>query len=473
MKRLRYSLLIVLPILAILFAVSYAEGFKYPKPDGMKFGSLEFEPREPTRMELDNGMILYLLENHELPLVEGYTFIKAGAVYDPEDKVSLARLTAEVMRTGGTKSMSGDEINDELEFNAAYVEVGAGDVSAYASFSTLTENLDRVIEIYADILMNPVFDEEKLVIAKERVEEEIRRQNDRPLQIAVREFFKQVTKGHPIGWYPTFESVGNIQRADLIDFHNRYYHPNNVILAVAGDFNTTQFVNKLNKVFSDWAKVTIDFPEIPDLELEYGRKVYYAEKDLTQSTIILGHVGIYQKDPIYYPFYVGNQILGSGMNSRLFKEVRTKTGLAYAVASFLSGGQHYRGIVAAYCLTKSSTTGQAIDLILDQFKKLREEEVSNEELQDAKDGIINRFVFQFTSALQIARNKAAIEYYELPSDYYDKYRNRIGEVTAEDILGVAKKYLRPDDIEIMVVGKEADFDKPLSSYGEVEKIKLE
>lgn len=473
MYKLKGKILVVLSIIGILAVLSYAYGYKYPRPENMKFKSLEFKPKEPTRIELDNGVILYLLENHELPLIEGYAYIKAGSVYDPEDKVGLARLTAEVMRTGGTKSMSGDEINDELEYNAAYVEMGASADLAFASFSTLKENLDHVIQIYADILMNPIFDREKLVIAKEKLKEEIRRQNDRPMQIAFREFFKRVTKGHPIGWYPTLESVDNIQREDLIDFHRQYYHPNNVILAVAGDFNTSEFISKLNKVFDGWPKVTIDFPKIPDLELEYGKKVYYAEKDVTQSTIVLGHVGIHQKEPSYYPLYVGNYILGRGMNSRLFKEVRTKAGLAYAVGSFLSGGQLYRGICAAYCLTKSATTGKAIDLILDEIKRLRKEKVSDEELQDAKDGIINRFVFKFTSALQIARNKAAIEYYGLPPDYYDKYRDHIRAVTADDILEVAQKYLHPDNVEIMVVGKEADFDKPLSSYGEVEEIKLE
>ncbi|KKL78615.1 hypothetical protein LCGC14_2023080, partial [marine sediment metagenome] len=208
----------------------------FPHPSELVFEPLQFTPVEAERIELENGIVLYLLEDHELPIVEARAFIRAGADYDPFDKVGLASLTVHVMRTGGTQRMSGDELDERLEFLAA---------SASASgFSTLSQHLEEVLAVFADILVHPTFENEKLELARQRTLEAIRRENDQPTQIAFREFIKRVAEGHPSGWFPSKETIQNITREDLIRFHERFYHPNNLILAVAGDFQREELIEK-------------------------------------------------------------------------------------------------------------------------------------------------------------------------------------------------------------------------------------
>ena len=346
--RIRYSLSVVPLALIIISATFFVEEtahlaelpppMELPHPSQLIFEPLEFTPPEPERMELENGIVLYLLEDHELPVVEARAFIRADSDYDPSDKVGLASLTAEVMRTGGTKAMSPDEVDERLEYLAASAST--------SGFSTLSEHLDQVIGIFVDILMHPVFAEEKLKLAKQRTLELIRRESDRPTEIAIREFIKQVAEGHPVSQYPTEETIRNITREDLIRFHQRYYRPNNLILAVAGDFQSSELAEKIQAAFVQWEPREINFPEVPPLSPESKRIVYYAPKSIGQSTIVIGHPALRQKDPAFTPFILMNRILGGSPagDDRLLREIRERQGLAYAVGSFISGGLRYRGI---------------------------------------------------------------------------------------------------------------------------------
>ncbi|MFQ5795567.1 MAG: M16 family metallopeptidase [Candidatus Bipolaricaulia bacterium] len=439
----------------------------FPDPAELVFPPIEFTPSEPERVELENGMVLYLLEDHELPIVEARAFIRADSVYDSLDKAGLASLTTQVMRTGGTERMTGDELDERLEFLAASAST--------SRFSTLTEHLDEVIGIFADILMHPVFEAEKLELAKQRTLERIRRENDRPTQVAVREFTKRVTEGHPLSRFSTEETIRNITREDLVQFHQRFYHPNNLVLAVAGDFQTDELIEKIQTAFAEWEPVEIDFPEIPPLGPESERVVYYAPKQVGQSTIIMGHPALQQRDPDFTPFTLMNRILGGSpaADDRLFREIRARRGLAYAVGSFLSGGQRFRGIFGAFSITRADATGTAIQLLLEELERIRTEPVSQGELEKTKNAIINRFVFQYTSALQIAARAASLEYNDLPQDYDRTFLEQVRDVTSEEIMRVAQQYLRPDEIVIMVGGDRELFDLDLEIFGEVVTIDLE
>ena len=474
--RIGYSLFVASLVVIIISAAFFVEGAarpgeldptaELPHPSELIFEPLEFTPPEPERMELENGIVLYLLEDHELPIVKAQTFIRAGSDYDPPDKVGLASLTAEVMRTGGTKGMTGDEVDERLEFLAA---------SASASgFSTLSEHLDEVIALFADILMYPIFEEAMLEVAKHRTLELIRREYDRPTQVAIREFSKKVAQGHPLSWFPTGETIRNITREDLIRFHQRFYRPNNLILAVAGDFERGELIQKIETAFAKWEPVEIDFPEIPALPPESERTIYYAAKEIGQSTIIMGHPALRQKDPEFLPFNLMNRILGGSAtgDDRLFREIRERQGLAYAVGSFVSGGQRYRGIFGAYAIVRADATGRAIQLLLEELERIRTEAVSQEELKKTQNTIINQFVFQYTSGLEIAARAASLEFYDLPGDYYKTYLERIEEIIPEEILQVAREHLRPDEMKIMVVGSKELFDRDLETFGEVVTIDL-
>jgi len=459
-------ILVVFPVEGIAILTEFNAAVEFPHPSELLFEPLEFTPPEPERIQLENGIVLYLLEEHELPIVEAKAFIRADSDYDPRDKVGLASLTAHVMRTGGTESMSADDVDERLEFLAASASV--------SGFSTLSEHLDEVMGIFRDILMHPLFQEEKLELVRQRTLEVIRRENDRPTQVAIREFTKHVAEGHPLSWFPTEETIRNIAREDLILFHERFYHPNNLILAVAGDFQRDELVRNIQTAFARWEPAQINFPEIPPLSPKSERIVYYAHKEIDQSTIIMGHPAMRQKDPGFIPFSFMNRIVGGSPagNDRLFREIRERQGLAYAVGSFVSGGQRYRGIFGAYSITRADATGKAIQLVLEEFQRIRTERVSQQELENTQNAIINQFVFRYTSALEIAARAASLEFYGLPQDYYKTYLKRVEEMTADKILQVADEYLRPDEMKIMVVGSKELFDQDLETFGRMVQIEL-
>lgn len=454
------------PLKGALSLTKPSLAIEFPDPSELIFEPLQFIPPEPERVELENRIVLYLLEDHELPIVEARAFIRAGSDYDPHNKVGLASLTTHLMRTGGTERVSGDEVDERLEFLAASASV--------SGFSTLSEHLDEVIGIFADILMHPAFEEEKLELARQRTLEVIRRENDRPTQVAIREFIKHVAEGHPFSWFPTEETIRSITREDLILFHEKFYHPTNLILAVGGDFERDQLIQSVKTVFLKWEPVDIDFPDIPPLSPKSERVIYYAPKEIGQSTIVMGHPALRQKDPEFIPFTFMNRILGGSPagDDRLFREIRERQGLAYAVGSFVSGGQRYRGIFGAYSITRADATGKVIQLLLEEFERIRTEAVSQEELKKTQNAIVNQFVFKYTSALGIATLAASLEFYDLPQDYYSTYLKRIEEMTPEEILQVAREHLRPDEMKIMVVGSKELFDQDLEIFGEVVPIEL-
>ena len=439
----------------------------FPHPSELVFEPLQFTPVEAERIELENGIVLYFLEDHELPIVEARAFIRAGADYDPSDKIGLASLTAHVMRTGGTERMSGDELDERLEFLAA---------SASASgLSTLSQHLEEVLAIFADILMYPSFEDKKLELARQRTLEAIRRENDQPTQVAFREFIKRVAEGHPSGWFPSEETIQDITREDLIRFHKRFYHPNNLILAVAGDFQTEQLIEKIQTAFAKWRPVEIDFPEILPLAPESERVVYYGAKEIGQSTIVMGLPALRQKDPQFIPLLLLNRILGGSPagDDRLFREIRGKRGLAYAVGSFVSGGQRYRGIFGAYSVTRADATGRVIQLILSELERIGGETISREELTKTQNAISNQFVFQYTSALEVVARAASLEFYELPQNYYQDYLRRVEEMTSQEMLQTAREHLRPEEMKIMVVGAKELFDQDLAAFGRVVTIDVD
>jgi predicted Zn-dependent peptidase len=443
-------------------------------PSKLKFKPLEFNPPQSEVVLLNNGIILHMIEDHELPVIDMTAVIRTGSVYEPEDKIGLAGITGTVIRTGGTVSLSGEEINETLEFIVGSVEVSIGGESGTASMSVMKKDIDTGLKIFSDILINPVFKEDKLELERQKAIESIKRQNDDPSNIARREFRKTVYGSHPFGRFPTIKTINRIKREDLVRFHKQYFKPNNVIMGITGDFNKEEIIKKIEEAFKDWKYEDVDFPGVPKVNEVYERSVNYAFKNTTQSVIRMGHLGIKQDNPDFYAVMVMDDILGGGgFTSRLMKEVRSDRGLAYSVWSSFVVGKFDLGLFAAGCETKAESTGEVINLMKNIIEKMRESPVSDEELKIAKESIINSFIFGFTSNLQVVSQRINVQYYNLPKDYLEKYRDNIAKVTKEDVLRVAKKYLHTDKLAFVVVGDEKKFDKPLSGLGEVRNIELD
>jgi zinc protease len=446
-----------------------------PSYKDLKFPPLrKIEIPNVERFTLPNGMKLYLLEDHELPVVAGFALVRTGNLFDPKDKIGLAGTTGMVMRTGGTKKNTGDELDEKLENIAASVEAGIGETSGRVSFSALKENTDEVLSVFKDVLTTPEFRQEKLELAKTQLRSGIARRNDDPHGIAAREFDEIIYgRDNPYGWREEYEHVNRIQREDLIDFYKRYFFPANIMLAVRGDFSTPEMKAKLEKLFADWTYQQPPVPEFPKVTAKPAPGIYLAAKgDVTQTFFSMGHLGGVLKDKDYPALEVMADVLGGGFTSRLFQRVRTKLGYAYSVSANWAANYDHPGTFEASGSTKSLSTTATFAAIKEEIERIRTTEVSDQELKTAKDTVENGFVFNFDTRSKTLSRMMTYEYFGYPMDFIFEYQKAIASVTKADILRVAKQYLRPQDLTIVAVGNPKDFDKPLDTLGKVTPIDL-
>ena len=429
---------------------------------------------EVEQVTLSNGMKLFVLEDHELPLIRLSARIRVGSINEPPEKVGLASLTGSVMRTGGTTSRTGEEIDEELESIAASVETGIGLNSGSASMSVLTKDLGTGLPILADILMNPAFPEEMIQLGKLRRRSAISRRNDSVSGLASREFSKLIYGADsPYARSVEYATIDSITREDLISFHQRFFYPNNMMLAVWGDFQTSDMIQKIEEAFQGWEQREIQASLPPKVNYEFRKTVNFIQRDdVNQTNIFMGHVGGLRNDPDYFALVLMNRILGSGFTSRLFKEVRSRQGLAYSVFGYYSANFDHEGIFYIGCQTKSETTVQAIRALIAEVEKMAESEVTDEELELARASYLNAFVFNFDSKGEIVNRLMTYAYYGYPLDFLEKAKEKIEKVTKSDILRVVRKHLHPDQMQILAVGRSQDFDEPLSVLGPVNQMDI-
>ena len=432
-----------------------------------------FHPQQPKRIELANGMVIFLQEDHELPLIDATARIRGGSVNEFAGKIGLVDIFGDVWRTGGTKSQTGDQLDDFLEIRAAKVETGGGADSTTISFSCLKGDLDDVFKVFADLLQNPEFRADKIDIAQKGEYDGISRRNDEASEIAHRESVKLAYGAdNPYARVPEYATVVAVTRQDLFDWHARYVHPNNIILGITGDFDSAAMEARLRAAFESWPKG----PALPKNEIQYSpaKPGYYLipKDDVNQSNIHMVALGTTRDNPDYYAINVFNEAFGGGFSSRLFNDIRTKRGLAYGVGGGIGTNFGYPGILQISMGTKSQSTIEAIQAAREDIDNLARQPITEEEIQRAKDAILNAFIFRLDSPDKILGERMTYEYYGYPPDWLDKYQAEIKKVTAADVNRVAAKYLHKDQLAVLVVGNTKEFDKPLSSLGAVKQIDI-
>jgi len=432
-----------------------------------------FKPQQPKRVELANGMVIFLQEDHELPLIDGTARIRGGSVNEAAGKTGLVDIYSEVWRTGGTKSQTGDQLDDLLEVRAAKVETGGGPDSTTINFSCLKADLDDVFKAFVDLLENPEFRADKIDIAEKAEGDNISRRNDDVGEIAQRESVKLAYgSDNPYARVPEYSTVAAITRQDLIDWHGRYVHPNNIILGISGDFDSAAMEARLRAAFDGWQKG----PALPKEEIQFtpAKPGYYLvpKDDVNQSTIHMVGLGTTRDNPDYYAINVFNEAFGGGFSSRLLNDIRTKRGLAYHASGSIGTNFGHPGILEISIGTKSGTTIEAIQAADEDIDNLAKEPITDAEIQHAKDAILNAFIFRLDSPDKILAERMTYEYYGYPPDWLDKYQVEIKKVTAADVNRVAAKYLHKDQLAVLVVGNTKDFDKPLTSLGAVKEVDI-
>ena len=431
-------------------------------------------PPEPIQFTLSNGMRVFLLEDHELPLVSGVAMIHTGNLFDPPDKRGLADVTAGVLRSGGTSAKSGDQLDVELEDIAASVESGMAETSATVSFSALKETSGTALQIFKDVLSDPGFRQDKIDLLLDQARSGIARRNDDAEAIPDRELSSILYgRNTPYGWQVEYADLDHIKRQDVLDFYHRYYFPKNIMLEVLGDFNADAMKDQLEKLFGGWTVEQPAVPPFPAVTAKPAPGVYLAQKDdVTQTFFSIGELGGELRDPDYAALEVAADILGGGFESRLFKEVRTRLGYVYNIGAGWAANYNHPGTFRIEGSTKSMTTTETIQAIESEVQRIRTAEVSDEELKDAKDGVLNAFVFNFDRPSKTLNRTMRYAYFGYPKDFIFQYQKAVAAVTKADVLRVAKAHFLPENLAIVAVGNPKDFGKPLSDLGPVMKIDL-
>ncbi len=434
----------------------------------------EFHPQQPKRIQLANGMIIFLQEDHELPLVGGSMRIRGGSVWELAAKTGMLDIYGEVWRTGGTTSRTGDQLDDYLEARAAKVETGAGADSTSLAFNCLKDKFDEGFPIFLDLLRNPAFREDKIDLAKREMDTEIARRNDDIGGIAGREAVRLgYGKDNPYARIPEFATVAAVSREDLLKWHQSFVHPNNIILGIYGDFDSAAMEQRLRSEFEGWPKSAL--PPKPVIEFHPPKPgIYFIAKkeDVNQSAIRMVALGIERNNPDFFNVEVMNELLGGGFSSRLFKSIRTEKGLAYSVGGGIGAAFDHPGLSRMSMGTKSASTGDAIQALRAELQGMLTHPADKAEVTDSKDDILNAFIFRYDSKAKVLGERLLYEFYGYPADYLERYRAAVEKSTPEDVNRVAHKYIHPDSFATLVVGNAAEFGKPLSTLGPVTPIDI-
>jgi zinc protease len=407
----------------------------------------------PIRFVTSNGITVLFLEQHYLPTVEVHALVKVGSAQDPSDKAGLANLVASLLDEG-TATRSSKQIAEEIDFVGGALAAKGSEDFTTASVRVLKKDADLGISLLADVLMHPAFHKQEFDRVRAQIVGEIASDEDDPGHVALKAFNQLVFHGHPYRWPAngSEESLNKITLSDVHQFHAREYLPNQTIMAVVGDLTQDQASTLIQTHFGSWKKGTPP-PFSPKKPAPVDRKmVQLIDKDLTQSTIILGHTGISRTSPDYYPITVMNYILGAGgFSSRLMDSIRDKQGLAYGVMSHFDT-RLMPGAFMVNLQTRTEATNQAITGVLQEMKGMRESPVSDQELSDAKSFIMGSFPLRIDTSAKLAQVLAQVEFYNLGLDYFTQYPKAIEKVTKDDVLRVAKQYLDPQHYALVVVG---------------------
>jgi zinc protease len=412
----------------------------------------DFKPQQPKRIELRNGIVLFLQEDHELPFVSGSVLIPGGSRDEDPAKAGLAGIYGQAWRTSGTAKLDGDALDDLLEARAAHIETGDGEDSTTLSWDSLKGDADQVFSLALDLLLHPKFSAEKLQLAQQQEATAIVRRNDDEAEIADRESAKLVYGANsPYTRQPELATIGTVTLDDLKAWHDRTIG-GKLIVGISGDFDPVAMEAKLRAAFEGLPPVKAA-PARHDVFAGPVPGISFIDKeDVNQSNVQIVGLGTDRRNPDVPAIAVMNEILGGGFASRLFQKVRTELGLAYEVGGGMSFAYDHPAAFRVVVLTKSASTVDATRAALGEIDGLTTRPFTEEELKRAKDNILNSFLFRYDTREKVLAERKRLEFYGYPADYLETYKAGLEKVTLADLDRVAKKYIHSGKLAVQVVG---------------------
>ncbi|WP_263409253.1 M16 family metallopeptidase [Terriglobus tenax] len=433
----------------------------------------EFKPVQPKRIDLKNGVIIFLQEDHELPFIDGSINVRGGSREEPAAKTGMLDMYGDVWRTSGTATLDGDAMDDMLEAKAAKIETSSDLDSTGLSWSSLKTDFDTVFPQAVDLLLHPAFKADKLELAQQQMATGIARRNDDASGILAREVAKVVYGGSsPYARQAEFSTVLAVTVDDMKQWHDRTVVGSNLMVSVIGDFDSATIEKKLRDVFEKLPKgeptksYKGDFP---------GPKpgVYFINKDdVNQSNISIAGLGTLRNNPDVYALSVMNEIFSGGFGSRIVQSVRTKLGLAYSVGGGYGASYDHPGTFRVQAGTKSASTVAATKAMLDEINQLKSVPPTETELKNAKEQLLNSFIFRYDSRSKVLSEQVMLAFYGYPADYLEKYKSAIEKVSAADVSRVAAKYIDTSKLAIVVVGNGGDLGDSLKQLGPVNNVDI-
>jgi len=433
--------------------------------DELKFPPLDFTIDYPQKFKLNNGILVYFKQDSELPLLDVSVVVQAGKVGVPNAKSGLAELLASVLRSGGAGVWSAEQLDQRLEDLAAKVRVSCEAYTTMFSLSLLSEDAANGLEVLAAMVREPRFDAQRFAVARQQLSESIRRRGDRSSRLARLLMMSRLYAKHPLSNFPTQSSVAGLTVESLRQYYRDYFGPANTRIVISGALSAEQARDLLEQSFGDW-HAEVQQQSVPPLQPIDCSATLIVDRPVPQTTVMLTQLGIEKSNPDLHAVQVMNYILGGGgFSSRLMREIRSNRGLAYSVYSYYSVGRRLRGPFIAGCETKNSAVAEVVGLLRHEMKRMRERPVSQQELQQAKDSLINSFVFAFDDTHALAKRIMEQEMYAYPPNYLDEYRQRIRAVSVEDVQRVAQRYLTPEHQLLLLIGDKQQLQPSLQLLG--------
>lgn len=409
------------------------------------------------RQILENGVTLLVASRRALPIVTINVTVRAGSLWEPEGRAGLASLTASLL-TRGTTTRTATQIDEAVDFIGASLSSEAGRDSGELDLTVLKKDLPRGLGLLADALLRPAFPEGEIARKVRELKAAIRKRQEDPGEVAREAFDELVFGTHPYGrsLEGTEDSLSAIRRDEIVQFYRDHYRPERTLVTVVGDVELKEITEQFRALLKDWSKgeraagKVAEPKPLPDKVV-----VKKIERKVVQANIILGHQGVRRDNPDFYALTVMNYILGGGgFSSRLVERIREEKGWAYDVSSSFSPGLEV-GSFQVVLQTKNETAGPAVEEVLRELRRILEQGVTDQELADTKAYLTGSFPLRLDTNNKLADLISTVEYYKLGLDYADRYPALINLVTKEDILRVARAYLRPDRYVMVVVADQA------------------